>query len=106
MSAERLPQLRQMLAEEPGDHFLRYAIALELKRNGEMEEAIGMLEDLLREQPKHIASYYQLASMLADLDRIDEAAEVCEAGSMQCLVTGDVKARSELLALKAALEDQ
>ncbi len=106
MSAERLEQLRVMLADEPGDLFLRYAIALELKRNGEVEQAIAGLEAILSEDPKHIASYYQLATMLADLGRIDEAAEVCEAGSMQCLVTGDRKARSELLALKEALEDQ
>lgn len=106
MSAERLEQLRAMLADEPGDLFLRYAITLELKRNGEVEQAIAGLEAILGEEPKHIASYYQLATMLADLGRIDEAAEVCEAGSMQCLVTGDRKARSELLALKEALEDQ
>ena len=29
MSAERLAQLRALLADEPGDAFLRYAIALE-----------------------------------------------------------------------------
>jgi thioredoxin-like negative regulator of GroEL len=106
MSTERLQQLRAMLAEEPGDLFLRYAIALELKRAGDMEQAIADLESILHEDPKHIASYYQLATMLADLGRLSEAAEVCEAGSMQCLVTGDRKARSELLALKEALEDQ
>jgi len=106
MSSERLQQLRVMLSEEPGDLFLRYAIALELKRNGDMEQAIADLEGILRDDPKHIASYYQLATMLADLGRISEAAEACEAGSMQCLVTGDRKARSELLALKEALEDQ
>jgi thioredoxin-like negative regulator of GroEL len=106
MSAERLQQLRSMLAEEPGDLFLRYAIALELKRAGDMEQAIADLESILQEDPKHIASYYQLATMLADLGRMSEAVEACEAGSMQCLVTGDRKARSELLALKEALEDQ
>lgn len=106
MSAERLQQLRDMLTEEPGDLFLRYAIALELKRQGDTEEAIAGLEDILREEPKHIASYYQLASILSELGRATEAMEVCEAGSMQCLVTGDRKARSELLALKEALEDQ
>lgn len=106
MSAERLQQLRDMLTEEPGDLFLRYAVALELKRQGDMEQAIAGLEDILREEPKHIASYYQLASMLGELGRSTEAMEVCEAGSMQCLVTGDRKARSELLALKEALEDE
>lgn len=44
MSNERLDQLRAMLAEEPGDLFLRYAIALELKRAGSMELAIADLQ--------------------------------------------------------------
>lgn len=106
MSAERLSQLRALLAEEPGDLFLRYAIALELKRNGEFAQAIADLESVLRDEPKHIASYYQLATFLNDEGKRTEAIEACEAGALQCLVTGDRKARSELLALKEVLEDE
>jgi hypothetical protein len=103
MSQERLEQLRSMLADEPGDLFLRYAIALEHKRMGAMEEAVHDLEGILRDEPRHVASYYQLAVMLADLDRPQEAIEVCDAGSLQCIVTGDRKARVELLALRDQL---
>ncbi|MBK9761262.1 MAG: hypothetical protein IPO90_15145 [Flavobacteriales bacterium] len=103
MSAERLQQLRVMLKEEPNDAFVRYAIALELKREGRMEEATRDLEALLKDDPKYIACYYQLSIILADLGRLPEAIHVCEAGSLQCLTTGDRKARSELLELKKAL---
>ena len=103
MSAERLQQLREMLIEEPNDGFIRYAIALELKREGRMEEATNDLEALLKDDPKYIACYYQLSLILADLGRIPEAIHVCEAGSLQCITTGDRKARSELLELKKAL---
>src|SRR5688500_10441580 len=96
MSNDRLQQLRDMLAEEPADHFLRYAIALELKRAGEMEAAINDLEALLKDEPRHIPSYYQLALMLADLGRTPDAINTCEAGMLQCIVTGDRKARAEL----------
>lgn len=94
-----------MLAEEPGDLFIRYAIALELRREGNMEQAIGDLHAILIEAPEHIASYYQLALMLADTGRIEQAVETCEAGAMRCLVTGDRKARAELLELKNTLTD-
>ena len=103
MSSDRLQQLREMLAEEPGDHFLRYAIALELKRAGNMEQAIADLEALLRDEPKHIPSYYQLALMLADLGRSKEAMHTCEIGMLQCTVTGDRKARAELQELMHSL---
>jgi tetratricopeptide (TPR) repeat protein len=103
MMADRLAQLQALLAEEPGDPFLRYAIALERKRSGDMETAAGDLESLLQENPKYIACYYQLALVLADLGRLADAAEACKAGALQCLVTGDAKARAELLALGAQL---
>ena len=103
--SERLQQLRAMLVDEPGDAFLRYAIALEVKRAGHFAEAIADLEALLKDQPDHIASYYQLAVMLADLGRVQEAIEACEAGALHCVVSGDRKARAELLALKETLEE-
>ncbi|TXI76720.1 MAG: tetratricopeptide repeat protein [Flavobacteriales bacterium] len=105
MDNDRLQQLRTMLAEEPNDLFLRYAIALELKRAGEMEQAIAALEDILKHSPEHIASYYQLALMLGEIGRAQDAISVCEAGSLQCLIAGDRKARAELLELKDALND-
>lgn len=105
MDNDRLQQLRTMLAEEPNDLFLRYAIALELKRAGEMEQAIAALESILKGSPEHIASYYQLALMLGELGRVQDAITVCEAGSLQCLIAGDRKARAELLELKDALND-
>ena len=105
MSEERLGQLRAMLVEEPGDLFLRYAIALEHKRMGAMEQAIADLEAILRDDAKHIPSYYQLALLRADLGQFAEAITVCDAGSLQCIVTGDRKARMELIALRDQLAE-
>lgn len=103
MSTNRLAQLHAMLAEEPGDPFLRYAIALEKKRAGDMEDAATDLEALIAEDPKYIACYYQLALLRADLGRVKEAMEACKAGALQGLVAGDVKARAELQALLQSL---
>lgn len=103
MPNDRLEQLRSLLAKEPGDKFLRYAIALENKRAGDMGAAMDALGQLIREEPKYIPPYYQLALILAEQDRTADAMEVCRAGALQCLVTGDRKARRELLALMEAL---
>lgn len=106
VSSERLAQLRAMLAEDPRDAFLRYAVALELKRLGDMEQAIRDLEALLVDDPKHIPSYYQLALLLADTGRLADAVRTCEIGSLECIVTGDRKARVELIALMNALQEE
>lgn len=105
MPNDRLAQLKAMLAEEPGDPFLRYAIALEKKRGGEMAAAAADLRGVLIDDPKYTACYYQLALVLADLGKVAEAMETCRAGALQCLITGDAKARAELLALGHSLEE-
>jgi tetratricopeptide (TPR) repeat protein len=106
MSVERIEQLRAMLAEEPGDLFIRYAIALEQKRAGNMEQAVEDLRSLLHDDPTYVAAYYQFAMVLADLGHLQEAVDACEAGSLQCIVTGDRKARAELLELKRTLSGE
>ncbi|HRH37918.1 MAG TPA: tetratricopeptide repeat protein [Flavobacteriales bacterium] len=103
---DRLEQLRALLADEPRDGFLRYAIALELKRLGKNAEAIVDLQALVREEPEHIATYYQLATLYAEAGRIEEAVATCDAGALRCVVTGDRKTRAELLSLKANLRDE
>ena len=105
MSTDRLAQLQALLAEEPGDVFLRYAIALELRRLERMDEAMMHLEDLLTDHPEHVPSHHQLALMYASLGRIPEAVEAAKAGALQALVQGDRKARAELLELVAGLTD-
>lgn len=106
MITDRLEQLRALLAEEPGDTFLRYAIALELRRAGRTEEAIHELVALLQDHPEHVPAHHQLALMLVDSGRIPDAVETCTAGALQALAQGEMKARRELLELKAALLDE
>lgn len=104
--SDRLAQLQALLAEDPKDAFVRYAIALEHKRMGAMDQAAEALEALLHDEPKYIAAYYQLALVLADLGRAHEAIHTCEIGALQCITTGDRKARAELLELKNALSGE
>lgn len=105
MIESRLAQLRSMLESEPNDSFLRYAIALELKRMGNIAEAVSGLSSLLQDQPTHIPSYYQLATFLGEVGRTNDAIEVCRAGALQCIVAGDRKARAELMGLMETLEE-
>lgn len=106
MNSNRLAQLLEMLADEPSDVFLRYAIALEHKRLGRTEQAIEELVELVREVPAHIATYYQLALLLAEIGKTADALKTCEAGMLQCLVVGDRKARGELAELRNTLADE
>jgi hypothetical protein len=77
-----------------------------LARAGSTADAIRDLEDLVRRVPEHVPSYYQLATLLAEVGRNADAIAVCDAGALRCTVAGERKARTELLALKDAIEDQ
>ena len=103
MNSSRLEQLKALLEEDPKDAFVRYAIALEMRHAGNMSEAALLLDELIKDDPMYTPGYYQLASVLIALGRNDEAVHVCDAGSMRCQMTGDLKARAELLELKAAI---
>lgn len=106
MSMDRMWQLQAMLAEEPGDPFLRYAIALERRREGAMEAAAMDLEALLKDHPDHVPSYYQLAVIQVEQGRTAEAIEACEAGILRCSGTGDIKALREFKELRRSLQDE
>lgn len=105
MSTQRLDQLRALLAEEPADVFLQYAISLELRRLGRTSEAIEILGRLAQSHPEHIATYYQLASLLAESGNQQDALAACDAGMLRCLILSDTKTRSELASLRASIAD-
>lgn len=106
MENDRLEQLRTMLAEEPSDLFIRYAIALELRSRGSMEEAVTALQGLLRDAPDHVPSYYQLALFQADLGSVEDAIATCERGMVQAGAVDDRKALAELKELRETLLDE
>jgi len=63
----RLEQLRAMLVDEPGDVFLHYAIALELKAASNRPAAMMQFYMLLDIDPEHIPAHYQLALIFAEM---------------------------------------
>lgn len=105
MGTERLEQIRTLLHDEPDDDFLRYAMALELRRVGRPEEAIAVLEQLAVSSPEHIPTYYQLAALLAENGRMADAMAACEAGMLRCTVAADRRTRGELAALRDTISD-
>jgi|SRR5688572_28169876 len=98
----RLDEMLRFLEHDPTDSFARYAVALELRAQRRMREAIEQLEELRRREPSYLATYYQLGEILAlegDLDRADEAYRT---GIDVALSAGDHHTQSEL---EAALDE-
>jgi cytochrome c-type biogenesis protein CcmH/NrfG len=98
----RRQQIQEMLAEDPGDPFLRYGLAMDYAGAREYEPAARCFEELLRDSPDYVPGYLQAAKVLRELNRDDEARAVARAGVLAARRKGEEHAAGEL---EAFLDD-
>ena len=99
---KRLEMLKKMVAASQADSFARYALALEFKKEGAIDEALGAFQQLREADADYLPQYLIAGQMLIDADRIDEAREWLEPGLALAQRTGNGQAAGEL---QAALAD-
>ncbi len=88
--------LERSLAEDPGDAFLRYGLAMQCLRDGDVAEGRDRLRGLIADDPGQIAAYQQLGQSYADEGEVDEAAVVLRKGIEQARKSGDWHAAAEM----------
>ena len=71
-SARRL-MLERSLAEDPGDTFLRYGLAVQCLREGDVEEGRTRLRALIAEHPDQVPAYQQLGQSYVESGETDAA---------------------------------
>ncbi|HEU4386181.1 MAG TPA: tetratricopeptide repeat protein [Blastocatellia bacterium] len=98
----RREMLEEFLAQDPGDSFSRYALALELDKEGRQDDALKELQAVLERDPNYVAVYYQLGRLLAQAGRTDEAREIYRRGIGVAAAARDQRTREELV---SALEN-
>jgi predicted Zn-dependent protease len=102
-SARRL-KLEQSLAEDSGDTFLRYGLALQCLREGDIAEGQGRLLALIADHPDdQIAAYQQLGQSYLEAGQTHEAGAMLRAGITKAQVRGDWHAAAEMEGLLAQL---
>ena len=99
----RLQMLQQFLAENPGDAFARYGLAMEYARLGETDTALAEFRKLVEQNPDYTAGYQMAAQTLAAAGRTDEARKMFAAGIASAQRTGNVHAKSEMESMLAEL---
>jgi tetratricopeptide (TPR) repeat protein len=85
-----------MVAQNPGDSFSRYGLAMELRNAGDMEGALREFGELRRLNPDYTATYFHAGQTLERLGRIEEARAIYQEGIAVTTRTGDQHARGEL----------
>ncbi|MFL5329343.1 MAG: tetratricopeptide repeat protein [Gemmataceae bacterium] len=100
----RLQQLQSLLANEPGDPFLQYALAMEQMSLGDAAAAVATFTSLAQGQPDYVPTYLMLAQALQKLGRDTDAAEVLRNGIRAAEKAGELHALGELQGMLAIVE--
>jgi predicted Zn-dependent protease len=95
-SARRL-MLEQSLAEDPGDTFLRYGLAVQCLREGDVEEGRTRLRALIADHPDdQVPAYQQLGQSFAESGETESARETLKVGIAKAQARGDWHAAAEM----------
>ncbi|WP_397547445.1 tetratricopeptide repeat protein [Rhodothermus marinus] len=101
---DRLEQLLQFYREDPDDAFTRFALAQEYWKRGEVAQALHFFEELVRDHPDYVGTYYHLARLYRELGRTEDALRTYRQGIEVARRVGDVKSLAELQDALMALE--
>lgn len=95
-SARRLA-LEESLAADPADTFLRYGLAMQCLREGDLDEGRSRLEALIADHPDdQVAAYQQLGQSYMDEGETERARSCFVEGIVKAQALGDLKAAGEM----------
>src|SRR5579864_6165104 len=104
MAVNRLETLKNLVAQNAKDSFLRYGLAMEHRNAGDLETAIAEFRALIAANSDYVAAYFHGGQTLERLSRIEEARELYRAGIEATFRTNDAHARSEMEAALSMLD--
>jgi predicted Zn-dependent protease len=95
----RRRQIEELLAADPGDVFLQYALAKELTSEGDVTGALAAFDRVIAEHPDYVPAYFQKAQTLASEGETDAARQSLQQGITVARRVGDAHAAGEMAAL-------
>lgn len=92
----RKQMLEEFLSRDANDSFSRYALALELEKEGNEPEAVEQFREVIARDRDYVAAYHQLGRLLGQTGLIEDAREVYGRGLTAAIAAGDQRSRSEM----------
>ncbi len=106
--AEKAPRrlmLESSLADDPSDTFLRYGLAVQCLRDGDLDEGRERLRSLIADHPDdQVAAHQQLGQSYLDSGELEPARAFLQAGIKLANKRGDWHAASEMEGFLAQAE--
>jgi hypothetical protein len=100
----RREKIEAMLADDPGDTFLRYSLAMELDKEGDHDASLAKFIVLTRDDPPYVPAFFMAGQQLARLGRTDEACAIVRSGIDAARFQGDSHAAGEMSEFLSSLE--
>jgi hypothetical protein len=100
----RREKIEAMLADDPGDTFLRYSLAMELDKEGDHDASLTRFADLTLDEPPYVPAFFMAGQQLVRLGRIDEARTILRDGIAAARIQGDFHAAGEMNEFLASLD--
>jgi predicted Zn-dependent protease len=101
---DKIAMLKEILAQQPGDAFARYGLAMAYASDGDAATALTEFDRLLAEHPDYTAGYFMAAQTLAKANRADEAKDRLRQGIASARRTGNQHALNEMQQMLEDLE--
>jgi hypothetical protein len=98
-----MDQIEALLADDPGDSFLRYGLAMEYASVGDDPTAADQLLRLTHDHT-YVPAFLMAGQILNRLNRADEAIAVLRRGIAAAREQGNAHAEGEMATLLATLE--
>jgi hypothetical protein len=99
----RRERIEAMLADEPGDQFLRYSLAMELDKEMRHDESLALLRGLGVDAQPYVPAFFMAGQQLTRLQRIDEARAILRDGIDEARRQGNAHAAGEMSEFLASL---
>ena len=93
---KRLAFLEQAVKNGTADSFARYALGMEYRNAGRIDDAFATFTELRSKDPGYLAMYLMVGQMLTEAARKSEAIEWLQAGVALATERSDGKALGEL----------
>jgi Tfp pilus assembly protein PilF len=104
MAAERVEQLKSILAQDPRNTFARYALGMEYMSSGDTDPALQEFRAVLEVDANYANAFFMGAQALQEAERTAEAVAWLRDGIACAQRAGNRHAESEMQTLLEELE--
>ena len=105
MSVDKVAAFKEILAQDPGNAFARYGLAIEYTQRGDTALAMQQFDALEKLHPDYTAGYQMAAQTLMASGNIQQAEARLRAGIESARRTGNQHALSEMAGMLEELTD-